>query len=95
MLKKTLILAMACFATMALFAQTNKMAVLNFKASVGISQQDVDGISAIFITYFSPQGWALVERTQIDKVISEQGFQKSSMTESQMVKVGKILNLKK
>ncbi len=81
--------------TMSVIGQTNKIAVLDFKASVGISQQDVNGISSIFITYFSPQGWTLVERTQIDKVINEQGFQKSSMTEAQMVRIGRILNLKK
>lgn len=84
-----------CLAVVNTYAQSNKIAVLNFKASVGISQHDVDGISSIFITYFSPQGWTLVERTQIDKVISEQGYQKSSMTEAQMVRVGRILNLQK
>lgn len=95
-MKRLLSLALLILGTvMSVAAQTNKIAVLDFKASVGISQQDVNGISSIFITYFSPQGWTLVERTQIDKVISEQGFQKSSMTESQMVRVGRILNLKK
>lgn len=94
-MKKLFIMCVACLFTINMYAQTNKIAVINFKANVGISQQDVDGISSIFITYFSPQGWTLVERTQIDKVISEQGFQKSSMTESQMVRVGRILNLKK
>ena len=94
-MKKLLIVCLACLATLNLFAQTNKIAVINFKANVGITQNDVDGIFAIFTTYFSPLGWTLVERNQIDRVISEQGFQKSSMTEAQMVKVGKIMNLKK
>lgn len=94
-MKKIIILSFVCLLAFNLHAQQNKVAVLNFKADVGISQSDVDGISSIFTTYFSPQGWILVERTQIDKVIKEQGFQKSTMTEQQMVKIGQILNLKK
>ena len=72
-----------------------RCAVLEFKAGSGISQADVDGISAIFITYFRPNGYTIVERTQIDKVIDEQGFQRSKMTQSQMVRVGQILNVSK
>ena len=72
-----------------------RCAVLEFKAGVGISQNDVDGISAIFITYFRPNGYTMVERTQIDKVIDEQGFQRSKMTQSQMVRVGQLLNVSK
>ena len=72
-----------------------RCAVLEFKAGVGISQADVDGISAIFITYFRPAGYTMVERTQIDKAIDEQGFQRSKMTESQMVRIGQILNVSK
>ena len=76
---------------MALTMQAQRCAVLEFKAGVGISQNDVDGISAIFITYFRPAGYTMVERTQIDKVIEEQGFQRSRMTQAQMV----ILNVSK
>ena len=72
-----------------------RIAVLEFKAGVGVSQNDVDGISAMFITYFRPAGYTMVERTQIDKVIDEQGFQRSRMTESQMVRIGQILNVSK
>lgn len=80
---------------MVLSMQAQRCAVLEFKAGVGISQSDVDGISAIFITYFCPAGYTMVERTQIDKVIEEQGFQRSNMTQSQMVRVGEILNVSK
>lgn len=68
---------------------------MDFKAGVGVSQSDVDGISAIFITYFHPAGYTMVERTQIDKVIEELGFQRSKMTQSQMVRMGEILNVSK
>lgn len=80
---------------MALTMNAQRCAVLEFKAGVGISQADVDGISAIFITYFQPAGYTMVERSQIDKAIEEQRFQRSSMTESQMVRIGQILNVSK
>lgn len=80
---------------MALTVQAQRCAVLEFKAGVGVSQSDVDGISSIFTTYFRPAGYTMVERTRIDKVIEEQGFQRSKMTEKQMVRVGEILNVSK
>ena len=80
---------------MMLSTHAQRCAVLEFKAGVGISQADVDGISAIFITYFQPAGYTMVERSQIDKAIEEQRFQRSSMTESQMVRIGQILNVSK
>lgn len=87
------ILVLMCSLVLSMSAQ--RCAVLEFKAGVGISQADVDGISAIFITYFRPAGYTMVERTQIDKAIDEQGFQRSKMTESQMVRIGEILNVSK
>ncbi|NDV83379.1 hypothetical protein [Bacteroides sp. 51] len=73
-----------------------KIAVLDFKAGVGVGQDDVDGISAIFGTYFiNPQKFTLVERTQVDRVIVEQGFQYSSLTNQQMVRIGQVLNISK
>lgn len=92
-MKKLFLFSMMCL--MAFTMQAQRCAVLEFKAGVGISQADVDGISAIFITYFRPAGYTMVERTQIDKVIEEEGFQRSSMTESQMVRIGEILNVSK
>lgn len=73
-----------------------KIGVINFKARAGVSSNDVDGVSSIFGTYFiNPQKFTLVERSQIDNVINEQGFQYSSLTENQAVKLGEILNLSK
>lgn len=92
-MKKILFFSLMCL--MALTMNAQRCAVLEFKAGSGISQSDVDGISAIFITYFRPAGYTMVERTQIDKVIEEQGFQRSRMTQAQMVRVGEILNVSK
>lgn len=94
-MKTIKLLCFSLFCLMALTVNAQRCAVLEFKAGVGISQNDVDGISAIFITYFQPAGYTMVERTQIDKVIEEQGFQRSKMTQQQMVRVGQILNVSK
>lgn len=92
-MKKLLLFCVMCLLALTMNAQ--RCAVLEFRAGAGISQADVDGISGIFITYFRPSGYTMVERTQIDRAIDEQGFQRSRMTESQMVRLGAILNVSK
>lgn len=78
-----------------LLCAAQRIAVLEFKPGVGVSINDVDGLSSIFVTYFHPRDYTLVERSQIDRVIDEQNFQRTSLTEQQMVKIGEILNLSK
>lgn len=86
-----LLLALMAIVTI-IFGQ--KIAVLNFQAGVGISQDNVTGISSMFTTEFKKSGnFTLVERSQIDNAIREQGFQSGNMTQSQMVKIGEILNV--
>ena len=91
--KRIIFVALFVMSLFTLNAQ--RAAVMEFKAGAGISQADVDGISGIFTTYFRPSGYTMVERTQIDRVIEEQRFQRSSLTESQMVRIGEILNISK
>lgn len=92
-MKKVILLAAMCL--MALAMQAQKCAVLEFRGAQSVSVSDIDGISEMFMTYFRPAGYTMVERAQIDKVISEQGFQRSSLTDAQAVKVGRILNVSK
>ena len=92
-MKKLFSLCLICLLAMSAMAQ--RAAVMEFKAGVGISQADVDGLSGIFTTYFRPSGYTMIERTQIDRIIDEQKLQRSSLTESQMVRIGEILNLSK
>lgn len=92
-MKKLFSLSLICL--LAVSAMAQRAAVMEFKAGVGISQADVDGISGIFTTYFRPAGYTMIERTQIDRIIEEQRMQRSAMTESQMVRVGQLLNLSK
>ena len=91
-MKKVFTLILLCLPFLA-FSQ--RIAVLEFKPGVGVSISDVDGLSSIFTTYFAPEGYTLVERSQIDRVIDEQQFQRSSLSERQMVRIGEILNLSK
>lgn len=90
-MKKLIVFVILC--AFPYYMNAQRAAVLEFKAGVGISQNDVDGISSIFTTYFQPSGYTMVERTQIDKAMSEQGFQRSDMTQKQMVRIGEILNV--
>ena len=92
-MKKLFSLCLICL--LAISAMAQRAAVMEFKAGVGISQADVDGLSGIFTTYFRPSGYTMIERTQIDCIIDEQQLQRSSLTESQMVRIGELLNLSK
>ncbi|MBQ5389231.1 MAG: hypothetical protein IIU55_09180 [Paludibacteraceae bacterium] len=92
-MKKLFSLCLICLLAMSAMAQ--RAAVMEFKAGVGISQADVDGLSGIFTTYFRPAGYTMIERTQIDRIINEQQMQRSTLTESQMVRIGELLNLSK
>ena len=92
-MKKLFSFCLLCL--LAVSAMAQRAAVMEFKAGVGISQADVDGLSGIFTTYFRPSGYTMIERTQIDRIIDEQKLQRSSLTESQMVRVGQLLNLSK
>ena len=92
-MKKLFSLCLICLLAVSAIAQ--RAAVMEFKAGVGISQADVDGLSGIFTTYFRPSGYTMIERTQINRIIEEQRMQRSAMTESQMVRVGQLLNLSK
>ena len=92
-MKKVFSLCLICL--LAISAMAQRAAVMEFKAGVGISQADVDGLSGIFTTYFRPSGYTMIERTQIDRIIDEQQLQRSSLTESQMVRIGELLNLSK
>ena len=92
-MKKVFSLCLICL--LAVSAMAQRAAVMEFKAGVDITQADVDGISGIFTTYFRPAGYTMIERTQIDRIIEEQQMQRSTMTESQMVRIGELLNLSK
>ena len=89
-MKKLLSFVLMCLMALSMSAQ--KCAVLEFRGSASVSVADIDGISEMFMTYFRPAGYTMIERAQIDKVISEQNFQRSNITDNQAVQLGRILN---
>lgn len=70
-----------------------RIAVLNFNAGVGVHQSDVDGLSAIFNTFFTPQGYTVVERTRVSRILEEHKMQGSNLTETDMARLGELLNV--
>ena len=90
-----LLLVLLCVSCNSQNNLVQRIAVVDFNAGVGISQQDVDGIAAIFNTYFSPEGYTFVERTTVESILREQNFQKGKLTEREMVKLGELLNVQK
>ena len=73
--------------------QARRIAVLDFNTGANITRSQVEGISDMFLTFFSPQGFTLVERTQVQRVIREQGFQHTNITDADAVRLGRILNV--
>ena len=90
-MKNKVIVAMLLLCTLHLQAQ--RVAVLEFSAGAGISQSDVESISSIFSTYFSPRGYTLVERSQINNAIREQNFQRGNYTGEQIAQLGRVLGV--
>lgn len=76
--------------TSSAFAQ--RIAIFDFNAGTGVTQVEVDGLSAIFNTYFEPKGAQIIERTRVDRLLQEHKFQKSKFTTSDMVAMGEQLN---
>lgn len=71
-----------------------KIAVMDFKAGVGVAESEVQGLSDMLInTLYESGKFSIVERSQIDKVLKEQKFQASELTYEQVAKVGRILGV--
>lgn len=86
-----LLMAFAMTAT----AQDKKMkiAVMDFKAGVGVNADQVEGLSDMLInTLFETKKFSIVERSQLYEVLKEQNLQ-GELTVQQCVKVGRILGV--
>ncbi len=83
------------------FSQQIKVAIVDFENTSGIAKYDGLGkaMSSMLITDIeanvSPKRLQLVERSQINKILKEQNFQKtSSVDKASTVKMGKLLGVK-
>ncbi len=90
-----LVLLALGFISLASFGQNKmKIAVMDFKAAVGVNQNEVSGLSDMLINSLYETGkFTIIERYQLDKILKEQGFQSSDITTEQVVKVGKVLGV--
>ena len=90
-----LIMLLMAFAMVAT-AQNKKMkiAVMDFKAGVGVNADQVEGLSDMLInTMYESGKFNIVERSQINQVLKEQKFQASELTNDQLAQVGRILGV--
>ena len=71
-----------------------KIAVMDFRAGVGVAESEVQGLSDMLInTLYESGKFSIVERSQIEQVLKEQKFQASELTYEQVAKVGRILGV--
>ena len=71
-----------------------KVAVMDFKNGVGVEKEEVIGLSDMLINSLYETGkFSIIERSQLNKVLEEQGFQASELCDEQLVQVGKILGV--
>ena len=92
-MKKLVSLALLC--VLALSMQAQRFAVMDFNAANGVSQIDMDGLSAIFATYFTPEGYTAVDRLAIDQALSEEGYQRNRLSDKEALAVGEKLQASK
>jgi len=95
MKKISLIIMLLMAFAMAATAQNKKMkiAVMDFRAGVGVNANEVEGLSDMLInTLFETKKFSIVERTQLYEVLKEQNLQ-GELTVQQCVKVGRILGV--
>ena len=96
MKKISLIIMLLLAFTMTATAQNKKMkiAVMDFKAGVGVNANEVEGLSDMLInTLYESGKFSIVERSQINQVLKEQKFQAFELTNEQLAQVGRILGV--
>ena len=100
-MKKTFLILVVILLKLSCYSQQIKVAIVDFDNTSGISKYDGLGkaMSSMLISDIeanvSPKRLQLVERSQINKILKEQNFQKtSSVDKASSVKMGKLLGVK-
>ena len=93
-MKKILLLGLVCLMALPLHAQ-QRFAVFRFKATSGITQEQVDSISANFRAHFHPEGYTFVNPTVVDQTLADQGYSMGRITMGQKIRVGQLLDATK
>lgn len=92
-MKRLVSIFVICLLALTLHAQ--RCAVMDFNAGAGVSQLDIDGISAIFASYFTPEGYTTVDHLAIDQAVETEGYNRNRLTPGEAVKVAEKLNASK
>lgn len=74
--------------------QKMKIAVMDFRPGVGVSQSETEGLSDMLInTLFQTGKFEIIERTQIDQAKKELKFQETEPTYEQIAQMGRFLGV--
>ena len=94
-MKKLFLFILSFVFSLSLYSQEKpKLAVVDFMPGIGVCESQVNGLSDMLINALFDLGkFSIIERTQIEQVLKEQGFQKSSLSSPQLTKVGQILGV--
>ncbi len=76
-----------------LLCGAKRIAVLDLQPGGGVPTGDAGGLSAIFTTYFHPEGYVMVTRGEVDNVIEQQKFQPYSLDDKQIATIAEQLDL--
>ena len=91
-MRKLLFLGFLCL--MALTANAQKCAVLDFQIGTGVTEEEIDGLTYNFRSNFRVAGYTMLERFHINRRIEAFGFSRTDMTRQQTLKVGRDLEAK-
>lgn len=92
---KKLVLAIALLCLLVPVKAQTKIAVMDFRPGVGVTEAEVNGLSDMLINALYESGkFYIVERSQLNQVLKEQDFQASELSLEQIAQVGRILGVK-
>lgn len=75
------------------FKKNLRIALIPFEDASGVANSGVNVSDAITNELIKIHQWDIVERTQISKIIKEQAFEATGMTEKDYAKLGKLANV--
>ncbi|MBR0176316.1 MAG: hypothetical protein IJQ11_02685 [Bacteroidales bacterium] len=93
-MKKIRLLVLIMIASLSnTFAQ--KIAVLDFKAGTGVSQNYADSITSVFIKHFRIGDAEILASSQLKKQLINNGFEENGFTDEEKMNLTEILNSNK
>lgn len=91
-MKKLLLLSFICLIAIPLRAQ--RCAVLDFQIGTGVNEEEIDGLTYNFRANFNIEGYRIIPKEPMYGAIEKLGFNRTDMTQQQMLKLGRQLEAK-